>query len=159
MTEDPKRLRLLNSLTEEAADRIIQSLSSEIESYAELKAARDRRTLQRNHNQIQVPHTQLRNLTELIEKRKLYETSCGVYFLFEGDEIIYIGQSHNIFRRLEEHQKRFFFSHFSYILTTEEDLIQLEVSYLNVFRPRLNLFGHKHGRLYLREDSVEKKDD
>ncbi|MBX9604650.1 MAG: GIY-YIG nuclease family protein [Gammaproteobacteria bacterium] len=67
---------------------------------------------------------------------------CGVYFLFEGDELVYIGQSVNIVQRIHAHEK---IRHSGRDITSwafqpcaPEDLRALEHLYIGIYRPPLN---------------------
>lgn len=68
-------------------------------------------------------------------------TICGVYFLLKGQEIVYVGQSVNVYLRLANHKidsmKDWdtFFVH----RTAQEHLEQLESMYILKFRPRYNM--------------------
>lgn len=62
---------------------------------------------------------------------------CGVYFLFSGDDLIYVGQSVNILSRLLEHTGKGFDS-FTYILCERDELDDLEAAYILRYMPRLN---------------------
>jgi len=63
----------------------------------------------------------------------------AIYFLFEGDEIVYIGKAVNLLRRVAGHFGRKNFDHFSYIVCKREELETLERSALIKFKPKLNL--------------------
>lgn len=75
--------------------------------------------------------------SEIIKKAKLYEQSCGVYFLIKDDEIIYIGQSINIAHRIASHRDKDFDS-MAFIGCLKTDLDVLESLYILAYRPKLN---------------------
>ena len=63
----------------------------------------------------------------------------GVYFLYDGEELVYIGQSDNIYRRIGQHisdgVKRF--DSFCFYEVGEERII-LESYLINKFKPKYN---------------------
>ena len=73
---------------------------------------------------------------------------CGVYFLFCGEELIYVGQSVDVLSRLTNHRNKGF-DRYSVILCEPEELTDLEAAYILLFKPRLNGGGHgdRHHRL------------
>ena len=44
-------------------------------------------------------------IKELISLKTDYDALCGVYFLFSGDELVYIGSSANCLVRFREHKR------------------------------------------------------
>lgn len=68
----------------------------------------------------------------------------GIYFLIRNGEIIYIGQSTCVFRRVYDHlwAKKIFDS-FSYIQCEEKMLDKLESLYIHFYQPPEN--GRNHG--------------
>ena len=68
----------------------------------------------------------------------------GIYFLIRGGEIIYIGQSLCVFRRVFDHlwAKKIFDS-FSYIRCEKKMLDKLESIYIHFYQPPEN--GRNHG--------------
>ena len=73
-----------------------------------------------------------------------YVPLCGIYFLIQGDEICYVGQSTNIHVRLVTHTKDKQFTAYSYVLCSKEILDKLESIYIHLFRPKYNGNGNKH---------------
>jgi predicted GIY-YIG superfamily endonuclease len=63
---------------------------------------------------------------------------CGIYFLIKGKEIVYVGQSIHIPRRLKEHRKGKDFNRIFFIKCRPGDLDDLEKYYIREFVPRLN---------------------
>ena len=59
----------------------------------------------------------------------------GVYFLIEDKNIVYIGKSHNIYKRISTHikEKRIVFDSFSYIAGKSN-----EMEYIKKFMPKYN---------------------
>jgi hypothetical protein len=62
----------------------------------------------------------------------------GVYFIWEGDEIIYIGQSINLFQRLWNHNHKGLNRRYSWIHFSENELVYAESFYIGICRPKLN---------------------
>jgi hypothetical protein len=64
---------------------------------------------------------------------------CGIYFLIQDDEIVYIGQSIHIPNRLHSHQKKNRqFERVFFVECKEEDLDEIERQYIRKFSPKLN---------------------
>ena len=63
--------------------------------------------------------------------------SCGVYFLLEGDEVVYVGQSVHVYSRIGQHtDKRF--DRYAFVPCAAEKLDILESLYIHCLRPKLN---------------------
>lgn len=90
---------------------------------------------------------------EIVSHASMFRhTGPGVYFLLNMDEIVYVGKSVDVARRLEEHWKmeenpktakdwnRYFV-----IRCEPEDLSRLEAYYILRFRPRYNIAVPKKG--------------
>lgn len=61
----------------------------------------------------------------------------GIYFLIYLGEIVYIGQSENIFKRIAEHMKSKEFDGYAFE-ETNDNLNELEVDYILKLQPKLN---------------------
>lgn len=63
----------------------------------------------------------------------------GVYFLYDGDELVYIGTTDNLYRRIGEHiaEGEKVFDRFEFYPTT--DRIRLEGFLIKMFKPKYNL--------------------
>ena len=61
----------------------------------------------------------------------------GVYFLLHRGEVVYVGQSVNVYSRIAQHTFKEFDS-FAYIPCRECNLDKLESLYIHVLQPRLN---------------------
>ena len=66
-----------------------------------------------------------------------WENSCGVYFLIQDLEIVYIGQSVEIFNRINQHTGKKF-NRVAYVACEKQNLNVLESLYIHLFRPKLN---------------------
>lgn len=75
-------------------------------------------------------------------QNKSFPTKRGIYFIHEGEEIVYVGRSGNIWIRLAGHCSNFYFKEgmkASYILIEEEKELRVqEKAWINRLRPRLN---------------------
>lgn len=64
----------------------------------------------------------------------------GVYFLFDKDEIIYIGKSVNIYKRIYAHKiKGVCFDSFSFLKIEIEQLLTMERKYIKKYKPKNNV--------------------
>lgn len=72
---------------------------------------------------------------------------CGIYFLIDCDEVVYVGQSVDIRSRLEQHSnagmakgtKEKNFNRFFFVNCQREELDRLEAYYILKFRPKYNI--------------------
>jgi len=63
----------------------------------------------------------------------------GVYMLYSGTNIVYIGQSENIFKRVNSHKKRISYDSINfYIVEEKEDRVKLEKELINKHLPKFN---------------------
>lgn len=62
---------------------------------------------------------------------------CGVYFLIKGDEIVYIGQSVNIFARMSGHGNKDY-DGITFVPCDKSELDILESLYILAYQPKLN---------------------
>ena len=87
-----------------------------------------------------IPHIPLLSLQEIMRRATPMPLVRGIYFLIRGDEIIYVGQTPNIFRRLGEHLRNKVID--AYYLEpcegSQEELTLLERRYIDIFLPPLN---------------------
>jgi hypothetical protein len=76
---------------------------------------------------------------ELLGRAFPADLRCGIYFLIEGDDIVYVGQSTDVFNRLSRHRRDGKeFDSFNIIPCPEESLDELESTYIDAFAPWLN---------------------
>ena len=64
----------------------------------------------------------------------------GIYFLKQGDKIVYIGQSVNIERRIREHTNKTF-DNYQFIECPVELLDSTEMAYITRYTPEYNIIG------------------
>lgn len=71
--------------------------------------------------------------------------SVGVYFLFKGDECVYVGQSTNVHARVREHRQARNgtkdFDSYSWIPVDPDQLTAIELYYIDQIHPPLNVVG------------------
>lgn len=61
---------------------------------------------------------------------------CGIYFLFSNNELVYVGQSTNIYSRLGNHNKDF--DEIAAIEVPQQHLKAIEYGLIAAFDPKLN---------------------
>lgn len=62
----------------------------------------------------------------------------GIYFLFDGDEIVYVGQSKNVWKRLAQHSKDKLFNGYTVLSCDPASLDDIEKHYIKEFSPKYN---------------------
>lgn len=68
-----------------------------------------------------------------------FSNGIGVYFLIKDNEIVYIGKSVDLRKRLGTHKRRIDFNRVFIIPHTGKDwLIDIEITYIKKFQPILN---------------------
>lgn len=70
---------------------------------------------------------------------------CGVYYLFDDNELIYIGCSYNIGKRIEGHKRGKNkpykpFTYFAFTETNKKDNYLIESIEINKHLPKFNIF-------------------
>ena len=75
-----------------------------------------------------------------IHNLKKYKANpiVGIYFLWDSEELVYIGQSTDIHKRISEHLAVKKFTHYSFISCQRSQLNKLEKSYIQTYNPILN---------------------
>jgi hypothetical protein len=84
------------------------------------------------------PDVVARFKTEILDASHRRDVLSGVYFLIAAGEIVYVGQSVNVFARLASHQRGKDFDRFGYITCDLADLDTVEARFIKAFRPALN---------------------
>jgi len=71
---------------------------------------------------------------------KQYETRSGIYFLYDNDELVYIGQAFNISRRILEHLNEGVkeFNKVRYNIVQVEALNEVETTLISSLKPKYN---------------------
>ena len=78
---------------------------------------------------------------EILEKRKtIKKKKPGIYLLFDGDEVVYVGKSKAPDQRIQTHllSTKKIFDSYSIIPANEEDLNSLETKYIFEYCPKYN---------------------
>jgi len=83
-----------------------------------------------DHSRLLMPH-------EIVSASLNYYGHTGVYFLIFKEELVYVGQSVNVFARISSHADKHF-DKYAFIPCSREDLDTIESLYIHVLRPRLN---------------------
>ena len=67
------------------------------------------------------------------------QKTCGIYFLLDCDEIVYIGRSKNLRARFLQHSSsdKIFNRHF-YVFCREENADEIEAFFILQFKPKYN---------------------
>lgn len=81
---------------------------------------------------------------------------CGCYFLFDNDEIVYVGQSVNILSRILSHTDKKF-NKISYVELDKDDLNVTEMTYIIMLCPKYN--SNKHKKINLNEYHIRRAID
>ncbi|HGA7692125.1 TPA: GIY-YIG nuclease family protein [Salmonella enterica subsp. enterica serovar Virchow] len=63
--------------------------------------------------------------------------ATGVYFLLDGDDVVYVGQSRNVYSRISSHPGKNF-NRYAFVPCAVEALDKLESLYIHLLRPKLN---------------------
>jgi len=66
-----------------------------------------------------------------------WEKASGVYFLLDGDEVVYVGQAVNVYSRISQHTNKRF-DRYAFVPCAVDALDRLESLYIHCLRPRLN---------------------
>lgn len=78
--------------------------------------------------------------------RKINEFT-GIYFLIRGSNVVYVGQSKNIYSRIAAHSSSKSFDSMAWIACNAEKLDSLESLYIHFFKPELNGGDDELGKL------------
>lgn len=74
---------------------------------------------------------------EIVSASLPYAKSTGVYFLIDGEEVVYVGQALNVYSRIGQHvEKRF--DRYAFVPCSAPALDRLESLYIHCLRPKLN---------------------
>jgi hypothetical protein len=74
---------------------------------------------------------------EIAEASLPWSRASGVYFLLDGDEIVYVGQAVNVYSRIGQHTNKRF-DRYAFVPCAVNELDKLESLYIHCLRPRLN---------------------
>ena len=74
---------------------------------------------------------------QIVKAATPWHTASGVYFLVDGNEVVYVGQSVNIYSRIPQHHNKRF-DRYLYVPCKPELLNALESLYIHCLQPKLN---------------------
>jgi hypothetical protein len=85
--------------------------------------------------------TSLKNIFNLLDKNLTVDTFkvSGIYFFIKDNEIIYIGKSLDVIRRVRHHDHKNKFDHFRVIQCDPDKLDFYEKRLIFFFKPKLNI--------------------
>jgi hypothetical protein len=86
-----------------------------------------------------LPILEYDNIKNMIATTIEFARISGVYFLFDGDEIVYVGQSVNVLNRVTSHFYDKKFDKVALLRVPEKDLLAIESIYIKKFLPKYNL--------------------
>ena len=77
----------------------------------------------------------------LAKQQPAFPKVIGIYFLIKGTDIVYVGQSADVYTRVSQHGRDAFklFDKFVVLESKPEYLADLEAHYIYKFRPPLNI--------------------
>lgn len=81
---------------------------------------------------------------QILSEEEMVDASCnvdgfsGIYFLIENGVVVYVGQSTNIFNRLQSHSQKKRFDAVTILLCSPYKLDSMESIYIHSLRPKLN---------------------
>jgi len=90
--------------------------------------------------QLNPPYTIMKSKVEILERAREYFTKCGIYFLIDHGDIVYVGQSVNVESRVATHaiEGTKEFSHYSFVPCEKQHLNNIEALYIKHFDPKYN---------------------
>lgn len=74
---------------------------------------------------------------EIVKAALPWERAVGVYFLVQDKEVVYVGQSVNVYSRISHHRDKKF-DKYAFVPCAAHMLDKLESLYIHVLRPKLN---------------------
>ena len=85
----------------------------------------------------------LPSISNILLNAQNIDNSCGIYFLIKGTEIVYVGQSVSVLRRIETHFSNKDFDSFSFLPCKKDMLDVVESLYIHLIEPKYNgnVFG------------------
>lgn len=66
-----------------------------------------------------------------------WNKASGVYFLLDGDDVVYVGQAVNVYSRIGQHTDKIF-DRYAFVPCAVDALNIIESLYIHCLRPRLN---------------------
>ena|SRR3990167_5482971 len=74
---------------------------------------------------------------EIAKSALPWSKASGVYFLLDCNEVVYVGQSVNVYNRIGRHEDKQF-NRYAFVPCAIDSLDMLESLYIHCLRPRLN---------------------
>jgi len=74
---------------------------------------------------------------EIVKVALPWKQASGIYFLIDGDSVVYVGQATNVYSRIAYHSDKKF-SHYAFVPCDSEALNKIESLYIHYLRPKLN---------------------
>lgn len=86
---------------------------------------------------------EMMEIDELLDIAQEPGSTCGVYVLLDGEEVVYVGQSGTMATRIENHIQGGLkiFDRFAIIPCSPADLTVTEAAYIRKYQPRYNRKG------------------
>ena len=88
-------------------------------------------------------------LNKIVEIKRL-NILCGIYFLMNDNEVVYVGQSIDIHRRINKHKESKTFDKIYYLEVDKQNLDEIEKKYILEYQPIYN-------KTYLNKYNIKEK--
>lgn len=88
-------------------------------------------------------------MNDIPKNRIEIKALVGIYFLFKDEELVYIGQSTNINKRVHDHIIDKKFNTYTYIQFPKFKLDEMEKKFIRIYSPKYNII-HK-GKIFISE--------
>lgn len=81
---------------------------------------------------------------EILANAVSYSAKCGIYFLINNNTIVYVGQSIDLWQRIQQHKEKraMMFDAVSWVACDVGKLNELELFYIDRLKPKYNI-GHR----------------
>ena len=119
----------------------MQSIHKELQmklEYLQNRVQEERHRLELNEASVKLTGKTLLRTEEILSAKLNKTMMSGIYFLIQDNEIIYVGQSVNIFARIATHIEQKEFDSYAYLECPPEQLNTYESLYIHTLRPKLN---------------------
>lgn len=90
-------------------------------------------------------------------ERKILEKGCGVYFLFDGDELVYIGKTTKFELRLSSHMLKKVFDSYVFVKVPLHILHEEEKKHIMHYKPKYNTEWNRAERVRLGKIKAREK--
>ncbi len=76
-----------------------------------------------------------------LDEIKNFPTYSGLYFVYEGEELVYVGRAKNIRKRWMGHHRKKLFSNLKCVVGfMETECLEMEKDFINEFNPKYNFW-------------------